>query len=267
MVTKAMSSACRFTPAAKILADGTDVGKGNTFLQSTVCNMSIKCKGAKKYGGKSSYRHVPHCQKPPHLVAKRNARERRRVEAVNNAFHKLRKHVNFESKQKRLSKVKTLRVAIDYIHKLQKMIQEHDRELEEKRMEQNRHEIRNAFFRRGVVLETPVTHSFGSNLISWKEQMPVSITIHVSFFGKIIELTCSIRVHSNSIYYNRNKCRTHHTNARFLSWWVDPEIEALDNDQISMVVRLKHNFERTVFKLTNIVSCFSICILELIQQF
>ena len=67
---------------------------------------------------KSSYKHVPHSEKPAHLVAKRNARERRRVETVNNAFLRLRKHVPFDPKHKRLSKVKTLRYAIDYIKRL-----------------------------------------------------------------------------------------------------------------------------------------------------
>ena len=41
---------------------------------------------------KSAYRHVPHSEKPAHLVAKRNARERRRVEAVNAAFVKVLVH-------------------------------------------------------------------------------------------------------------------------------------------------------------------------------
>ncbi|ESO84158.1 hypothetical protein LOTGIDRAFT_80373, partial [Lottia gigantea] len=58
----------------------------------------------------------------PHLVAKRNARERRRVQAVNSAFTKLRKHVPYEARHKRLSKVKTLQLAIDYIHALQDII-------------------------------------------------------------------------------------------------------------------------------------------------
>lgn len=81
-----------------------------------------------KRSGKSNYKHVPHSEKPPHLVAKRNARERRRVQAVNNAFLRLRRHVPSESKHKRLSKVKTLRLAIDYIRKLSEMIINHDRQ-------------------------------------------------------------------------------------------------------------------------------------------
>ncbi|KAK6169963.1 hypothetical protein SNE40_018473 [Patella caerulea] len=75
---------------------------------------------------KSPYRHIPHSQKPPHLVAKRNARERRRVQAVNSAFSRLRKHVPYEPRHKRLSKVKTLQFAIDYIHNLQDLISDHD---------------------------------------------------------------------------------------------------------------------------------------------
>ena len=52
----------------------------------------------KQKNGKSSYKHVPHREKPPHLVERRNARERRRVEAVNNAFARLRKCVPLENR-------------------------------------------------------------------------------------------------------------------------------------------------------------------------
>lgn len=45
----------------------------------------------------SRYKHVPHKEKPPQVVAKRNARERRRVQAVNNAFVRLRKAVPIEN--------------------------------------------------------------------------------------------------------------------------------------------------------------------------
>lgn len=78
--------------------------------------------------GKTVYKHVPHSEKPPHLVARRNARERRRVETVNNAFLRLRRHVPIDTKHKRLSKVKTLRYAIDYIKRLSDMIDDHDKQ-------------------------------------------------------------------------------------------------------------------------------------------
>lgn len=56
---------------------------------------ALKEQNFKKNGGK--YVHVPHKDKPPQIVAKRNARERRRVQAVNNAFTRLRKAVPLEN--------------------------------------------------------------------------------------------------------------------------------------------------------------------------
>jgi len=58
---------------------------------------------------RTAYKHIPHRDKPPHLVARRNARERRRVQAVNSAFLRLRRHLPHPvvGKHKRLSKVYT----------------------------------------------------------------------------------------------------------------------------------------------------------------
>lgn len=61
-------------------------------------------------------------QKEPEVVARRNARERRRVKLVNDGFLRLRKHVPTDPKNKKLSKVKTLRSAIDYIRHLQQLL-------------------------------------------------------------------------------------------------------------------------------------------------
>ncbi|XP_029848255.2 achaete-scute complex protein T3 [Ixodes scapularis] len=83
--------------------------------------------GADAASPKSAYKHVPHREKPPHLVARRNARERRRVQAVNNAFSRLRKCVPIENRAKRLSKVKTLHKAIEYIHALQELLDDADK--------------------------------------------------------------------------------------------------------------------------------------------
>nr|KAG5709610.1 hypothetical protein BaRGS_001660 [Batillaria attramentaria] len=93
--------------------------------------------GKASRGKKSAYKHVPHALKPVHLVAKRNARERRRVQAVNSAFIRLRKHVPYEPRHKRLSKVKTLRVAITYISHLQDLIRDHDRRVATARSNNN----------------------------------------------------------------------------------------------------------------------------------
>lgn len=61
-------------------------------------------------------------QKEPAVVARRNARERKRVKLVNDGFMRLRKHVPTDPKNKKLSKVKTLRSAIDYIRHLQHVL-------------------------------------------------------------------------------------------------------------------------------------------------
>ena len=70
--------------------------------------------------------YVPHRNKPANIVSRRNARERRRVQAVNNAFKTLRSYIPYENRNKRLSKVKTLQKVIDYIHHLRGMIEEMD---------------------------------------------------------------------------------------------------------------------------------------------
>lgn len=75
---------------------------------------------------KSNYKHVPHREKPIHLVARRNARERKRVQAVNSAFVRLRKCVPVENRNKRLSKVKTLHRAIEYIAALEDILHDND---------------------------------------------------------------------------------------------------------------------------------------------
>ncbi|KAG7268780.1 hypothetical protein CRUP_034264 [Coryphaenoides rupestris] len=61
----------------------------------------------------------------PAFIRKRNERERQRVRCVNAGYARLRDHLpaqRFEEK-KRLSKVETLRAAIDYIHHLQALLE------------------------------------------------------------------------------------------------------------------------------------------------
>jgi len=77
----------------------------------------------------------------PASVARRNARERNRVKQVNNGFATLRSHIppnvaaalspqgaNARGASKKLSKVETLRMAVEYIRSLQEMIEEHEAE-------------------------------------------------------------------------------------------------------------------------------------------
>src|SRR6218665_1195006 len=59
---------------------------------------------------------------PPTSVARRNERERNRVKMVNNGFATLRNHVPNGQKNKKMSKVETLRSAVEYIKQLQKLL-------------------------------------------------------------------------------------------------------------------------------------------------
>ncbi|XP_028726707.1 achaete-scute homolog 2 [Peromyscus leucopus] len=59
-------------------------------------------------------------------VARRNERERNRVKLVNLGFQALRQHVPHGGASKKLSKVETLRSAVEYIRALQRLLAEHD---------------------------------------------------------------------------------------------------------------------------------------------
>ncbi|XP_069013067.1 achaete-scute homolog 4-like [Embiotoca jacksoni] len=58
----------------------------------------------------------------PAFIRKRNERERHRVRCVNEGYARLREHLPQEFEDKRLSKVETLRAAIDYIKHLQGLL-------------------------------------------------------------------------------------------------------------------------------------------------
>lgn len=61
----------------------------------------------------------------PSFIRRRNERERQRVRNVNDGFERLKNHlpINSKDKDKRLSKVEILRMAIRYIRNLQEMLQ------------------------------------------------------------------------------------------------------------------------------------------------
>lgn len=59
----------------------------------------------------------------PAFIRKRNERERHRVRCVNEGYARLREHLPLEFEDKRLSKVETLRAAIDYIKHLQSLLE------------------------------------------------------------------------------------------------------------------------------------------------
>ncbi|XP_071492622.1 uncharacterized protein [Diadema antillarum] len=124
----------------------SDISKANmsttckTRSQTNTCNMQkLKRKGASRNpsssdsaagggggSGKPASARQPPKEKEPHLVQRRNARERRRVQLVNEGFIRLRRKIPTEPRNKKLSKVKTLRSAINYILHLQQMITDAD---------------------------------------------------------------------------------------------------------------------------------------------
>lgn len=73
------------------------------------------CHQQQPIGGKSA-------GKKPLVMSKRNARERRRVKMINLGYETLRLHVPGGAENKKLSKVDTLRRAVDYIKYLQTVL-------------------------------------------------------------------------------------------------------------------------------------------------
>ncbi|XP_013185758.1 achaete-scute complex protein T3 [Amyelois transitella] len=81
---------------------------------------------------KKSYLHQPYPAQPA-SVARRNARERNRVKQVNNGFAQLRQHIpsavtaalaGGRGSSRKLSKVDTLRLAVEYIKSLKRLLEE-----------------------------------------------------------------------------------------------------------------------------------------------
>lgn len=99
--------------------NGSQPGSGRT-------RRRVGGKGSSEFTGKKQHRPSSgnHKEKEPHLVARRNARERRRVQLVNDGFVRLRRKIPTEPRNKKLSKVKTLRSAINYIMHLQETLNE-----------------------------------------------------------------------------------------------------------------------------------------------
>ncbi|XP_069758406.1 achaete-scute homolog 1a [Narcine bancroftii] len=82
----------------------------------------LRCKRRLSFSG-FGYSFPP---QPPAAVARRNERERNRVKLVNLGFATLREHVPNGSANKKMSKVETLRSAVEYIRALQQLLDEHD---------------------------------------------------------------------------------------------------------------------------------------------
>ncbi|XP_060118131.1 achaete-scute homolog 2 [Heteronotia binoei] len=100
--------------------------------QQQQSSSAARCKGSKR---RSSSPELLRCKRRlafPGLaggaaaVARRNERERNRVKLVNLGFQTLRQHVPNGAAAKKMSKVETLRSAVEYIRALQQLLDEHD---------------------------------------------------------------------------------------------------------------------------------------------
>lgn len=80
----------------------------------------LRCKRRINFGGLGYT--LPQTQ--PATVARRNERERNRVKMVNMGFATLRQHVPNGAKNKKMSKVETLRSAVEYIRELRELLGE-----------------------------------------------------------------------------------------------------------------------------------------------
>ncbi|KAG8190322.1 hypothetical protein JTE90_014428 [Oedothorax gibbosus] len=90
--------------------------------QQQDCEDLMRCKRRIQLG------HLPSSGKTmtpqPAAVARRNERERNRVRLVNHGFATLRQHVPSTTKNKKMSKVDTLKSAVEYIKRLQELLGE-----------------------------------------------------------------------------------------------------------------------------------------------
>lgn len=107
-----------------------------------------------QYRKKVHFRTNPYTGPQAVSIARRNARERNRVKQVNDGFNALRKHLPASviaalsggarrGSGKKLSKVDTLRMVVEYIRYLQQLLEESDAALGITRDQENRENIPN----------------------------------------------------------------------------------------------------------------------------
>ncbi|XP_068082444.1 achaete-scute complex protein T8-like [Anabrus simplex] len=128
-------------PIAPIVTTAPTTVLINNNNNSSSNNNNNNGRARKRPPGGSGILSRPQHQPPPIAVARRNARERNRVKQVNNGFATLRQHIPLSissaytsqsdanggrNVSKKLSKVETLRMAVDYIRSLQQLLEESD---------------------------------------------------------------------------------------------------------------------------------------------
>lgn len=106
----------------------TTSGTTTTTAGTTTSKITPKRQRQESTSSDNSFRATPAPKRSrlnggaPPAVARRNERERNRVRQVNQGFQTLRQHVPNGVKSKKMSKVETLRSAVQYIKQLQQLL-------------------------------------------------------------------------------------------------------------------------------------------------
>ncbi|XP_013772255.1 achaete-scute complex protein T3-like [Limulus polyphemus] len=127
----------------------------------------------------------------PNIMAKRNERERNRVKLVNRGFAALRQHVPGGATKKKMSKVETLRSAVEYIKMLQQLLRDDD---ENHNSQSVKSELKNITIFHGFYeiedtvpcnqdLLPPPSSSFNSEGMIFSSERSSLIKTHVSDFS------------------------------------------------------------------------------------
>ena len=103
---------------------GSSIKSSSTPPKSRSLVSSYSCSSSTSSSSSSSLSTTSTSNIAPFAVARRNERERNRVKMVNLGFNTLREHIPKEkqNKNKKMSKVETLREAANYIRRLQLLL-------------------------------------------------------------------------------------------------------------------------------------------------
>ncbi|XP_040564038.1 uncharacterized protein [Lepeophtheirus salmonis] len=143
----------------------------------------------------------------PAKVARRNARERNRVKQVNCGFEVLRTHIPTAVKHKKMSKVDTLRHAVDYIQNLKQLLGEQD-DLPSSPSPCSENNMESLDIKRSPILHVPTPPTPPEQLTpppqSHMTQIPSGRDQHTLHHNN-----SSHQHHSTSSYYNHQHSNPH----------------------------------------------------------
>lgn len=114
---KGVATTKTITVITPVSVSATTINSVNSSAKRKLCAEAINSKTKKVNTGSSQQITT---------MGKRNARERSRVKQVNNSFLTLRQHIPGAAKAKKISKVETLKKAVDYIKHLSQILEEHE---------------------------------------------------------------------------------------------------------------------------------------------